>query len=182
MITAGKVGSPECRRSFIRSTGSGTGTVRMLENRRETRAPFRRRDRPSRRGFPSSRCMRGYCAIMLLLLLQLPACGWGGAGQVAITGKTVYAGMAIEEVQVLVLRLDGDRWKESASGRSGYHGSFIVKTNPGMIRLEARGEIFKDNKKIPLAGRVTALEVPSNIRRMDRIVIELAPVPDEPGG
>jgi hypothetical protein len=124
----------------------------------------------------------GFTAIMVLLLFQLPACGWGGAGQVVITGKTVYAGMAIEEVQVLVLRLDGDRWKESASGRSGYHGSFIVKTNPGMIRLEARGEIFKDNKKIPLAGRVTALEVPSNIRRMDRIVIELAPVPDEAGG
>ena len=28
----------------------------------------------------------------------------------------------------------------------------------------------------PLAGRVTALEVPPGIRRMDRIVIELAPV------
>ena len=94
----------------------------------------------------------------------------------AISGKTVYAEMAIEEVRILVLRLDGDQWKESASGRSGYHGSFIVKTNPGTIRLEARGEIFKDNKKIPLAGRVTALEVPSGIRRMDRIVIELAPV------
>ncbi len=100
----------------------------------------------------------------------------------AITGKTVYAGMAIEEVQVRVLRLDGDQWKESASGRSGYHGSFIVKTDPGRIRLEGRGEIYKDNKKIPLAGRVTVLEVPSGIRRMDRIVIELAPVPDETGG
>lgn len=100
----------------------------------------------------------------------------------AITGKTVYAGMAIEEVQVRVLRLDGDHWKESASGRSGYHGAFIVKTNPGRIRLEARGEIFKDNKKIPLAGRVTALEVPSGIRRLDRIVVELFPVPDESGG
>lgn len=97
-----------------------------------------------------------------------------------ITGKTVYAGMAIEEVQVRVLRLDGDRWKESTSGRSGYHGSFIVKTNPGMIRLEARGEIFKNNKMIPLSGRVTILEVPSGIQRMDRIVIELAPVPDVP--
>lgn len=98
-----------------------------------------------------------------------------------ITGKTVYAGMAIEEVQVLVLRLDGDQWKESASGRSGYHGSFIVRTNPGMIRLEAKGEIFRDNKKIPLAGRITTLEVPSNIRRMNRVVIELAPAQEETG-
>ena len=121
----------------------------------------------------------GLSAIMVLLLFQLPACGWGGAGQVVLTGKTVYAGMAIEEVRVRVLRLDGDQWKESASGRSGYHGSFIVKTNPGTIRLEARGEIFRNNKKIPLAGRVTALEVPPGIRRMDRIVIELAPVPDK---
>ena len=118
----------------------------------------------------------GFCAIMVLLLFQLPACG--GAGQVAITGKTVYAGMAIEDVQVRVLRLEGDQWKESSSGRSGYHGAFIVKTNPGMIRLEANGEIFKDNKRIPLAGRITVLEVPSGVRRMDRIVIELAPVPD----
>lgn len=99
----------------------------------------------------------------------------------AITGKTVYAGMAIEEVQVLVLQWDGDHWKESASGRSGYHGSFIVKTNPGTVRLEAKGVIYKDNIRIPLAGRVTALEVPPGIRRMDRIVIELDPVPDEAG-
>ena len=124
----------------------------------------------------------GLSAIMVLLLLQLPACEWGGAGQVVLTGKTVYAGMAIEEVRVRVLRLDGDQWKESSAGRSGYHGSFIVETNPGTIRLEARGEIFRNNKKIPLAGRVNALEVPPGIRRMDRIVIELAPVPDEPGG
>jgi len=124
----------------------------------------------------------GFSAIMALLLFQLSACGCGDAGQVVITGKTVYEGMAIEEVRILVLRLDGDQWKESASGRSGYHGSFIVKTNPGMVRLEARGEIFKGNRKIPLAGRVTALEVPTGIRRMDRIVIELAPVPDEAGG
>ena len=122
----------------------------------------------------------GFSAIMVLLLFQLPACDWRGAGQVVITGKTVYAGMAIEEVQVRVLRLDGDHWKESSSGRSGYHGSFIVKTNPGMICLEASGEIFKNNKKILLAGRVTTLEVPSGIRRMDRIVIELAPVSDKP--
>jgi hypothetical protein len=147
----------------------------MPENRQETRVSLWRRGGPSRRGFPSTRWMRGSCAIIVLLLFQLPACGRGGAGQVVLTGKTVYAGMAIEEVQVWVLRLDGDRWKESASGRSGYHGSFIVKTNPGMIRLEAKGEIYKENKKIPLAGRVTALEVPSGIRRMDRIVIELAP-------
>ncbi|MDD5761037.1 MAG: hypothetical protein PHP88_00810 [bacterium] len=80
-----------------------------------------------------------------------------------------------------MLRLDGDQWKESASGRSGYHGSFIVKTNPGTIRLEARGEIFKNNKKVLLVGQVTALGVPSGIRRMDQIVIELAPVPGEAG-
>ncbi len=99
-----------------------------------------------------------------------------------ITGKTVYAGMAIEEVQVRVLRLDEGQWKESASARSGYHGSFIVKAKPGMIRLEARGEIFKNNKRIPLAGRITAPEFPSGIRRMERIVIELAPIPDESAG
>lgn len=122
----------------------------------------------------------GFSAILLLLLFQLPACGWGESGQVVLTGKTVYAGMAIEEVQIRVLRLDGNQWKESASVRSGYHGSFIVKTNPGRIRLDAKGEIFKNNKKIPLGGRVTTLEVPSDVRRIDRIVIDLAPVPDVP--
>ncbi|HWS15635.1 MAG TPA: hypothetical protein VN450_05515 [Candidatus Methylomirabilis sp.] len=120
----------------------------------------------------------GRCATIVLLLSWLTACGGGADGQVVITGKTVYQGMAIEEVQVRVLRLDGDQWKESASGRSGYHGSFIVRTDPGVIRLEASGEIFKENRRIPLAGRVTALEVPSGVRRMDRIVIELTPVPD----
>lgn len=30
-------------------------------------------------------------------MFQLSACGCGDAGQVVITGKTVYAGMAIEE-------------------------------------------------------------------------------------
>jgi len=119
-----------------------------------------------------------YALSAILALLLLPACDRGGAGQVAVTGKTVYAGMAIEEAHVRVLRQDGGQWKESASSRSGYHGSFIVKTNPGTIRLEARGEIFRNNRKIPLAGQVAALEVPSGIRRMDQVVIELAPVPD----
>ena len=123
-----------------------------------------------------------FSAIIVLLLFQLTACGGGEEEQVVITGKTVYAGMAIEEVQVRVFRLHEGQWKESASGRSGYHGLFIVKAKRGMIRLEARGEIFRNNKKIPLAGRITAPEVPSGIRRMDRIVIELAPVPDEAGG
>ena len=120
-----------------------------------------------------------FSGIIVLLLFQLTACGGGADGEVVITGKTVYAGMAIEEVQVRVLRLDEGRWKESASARSGYHGSFIVKAKPGMIRLEARGEIYRNNKKIPLAGRITAPEFPPGIRRMERIVIDLAPIPDE---
>jgi len=117
----------------------------------------------------------GFSAIIVLLLFLVAACGGGAEGKVVITGKTVYAGMAIEEVQVRVFRLDGGQWKEAGSGRSGSHGSFIVKAKQGMIRLEARGEIFRNNKKIPLAGRVTALEVPSGTRRMDRVVIDLAP-------
>lgn len=121
-------------------------------------------------------------AAIILLLLQMTACSGGAAAPVVITGKTVYQGMAIEEVRVRVLRLQGNEWEEFASVRSGYHGSFIVKTNPGMVRLEAKGEIYKDNRKIPLAGRIAVLEVSSGIRRVERVVIELAPVPEDPGG
>jgi Cd2+/Zn2+-exporting ATPase len=117
-------------------------------------------------------------AIVVFLVALFSACDRRTAGQVVLTGKTVYAGMAIEEVQIRVFRQDGSQWKESTSGRSSYHGSFLVKTKPGRIRLEARGEIYKDKKKIPLAGRVDLLEVPPDTPRVDRIVIELSPVPE----
>lgn len=99
-----------------------------------------------------------------------------------VAGKTAYRGMAIEGARIRVLRLNGAEWEESASGRSGYHGAFAVKAEPGLIRLEARGEIFMGGREIPLAGRVAVLEVPPGARRVDRVVVELAPVVDEPGG
>ena len=117
----------------------------------------------------------------VLLLVQAAACGRGG-DQVAIAGKTVYRGMAIEEVQLRVLRLDGGRWKECAAGRSGYHGSFVVRTDPGRVRLEASGEIIAGGKRFPLEGRVDMGEIPTDVRRIDRIVIELVQVNGGSGG
>lgn len=109
----------------------------------------------------------------VFLLLQSSACDSRGAGPVVVTGKTVYQGMAIEEVQVRVLRKDGGRWNETTSGRSGYHGSYQVRTESGTFRLEARGEIIAGGERISLEGRVDNLTIPPDVRRIDRIVIEL---------
>ena len=115
-------------------------------------------------------------AVILFFLFPLAACGGGAEPPVAITGKTVYRGMAIEGVRLRVLRLRGGEWGESASVRSGYHGSFVAKTSPGTIRLEAQGEIWDRGRKVLLAGGVDSLEIPTGIQRMDRVVIELVEV------
>jgi hypothetical protein len=95
---------------------------------------------------------------------------------VKVTGKTVYGNMAIEETEVRALRWDEGRWKEYAAAPSGYHGSFSLRVSPGRYRLEAKGEIFHGRRKVVLIGYVELPDIHPGIRRVDRVLIELAPV------
>ncbi len=114
-------------------------------------------------------------AVLLSGLILVAACERADPKHASITGKTVYAGMGIEEVPIRALRWNGDRWEEIAVGRSTYHGAFVLRVPPGTYRIEARGTIPMHRKNIPVAGGTDRIEVPPGIRRIDRVRIELSP-------
>ena len=116
--------------------------------------------------------------VLLAGLLPFPSCGKNGPDLVKIKGKTVYLDMAIEETAVRALRWEKGQWTESAATRSGYHGSFVLRVPPGRYRLEAKGEIPQGPGTIVLEGHAELPDIPSAAGPVDRILIELAPVPD----
>lgn len=113
---------------------------------------------------------------LIACLLLLPSCTKKGSDLVKITGKTVYGEMAIEETAVRALRWEEGRWAEYAETRSGYHGSFVLEVPPGRYRIEANGEIPRGPSMVALKGDTELLDILQGIRRVDRILIELAPV------
>jgi len=129
------------------------------------------------------RCPDRYLSVALFsFLCLLIACGRDNPDHASITGKVVYRNMGIEEVPIRALRWIEDRWVEYASGRSTYHGAFVFRVPPGTYRLEARGAIPEGRKEIPLTGGSERIEVLPGTRRIDRVLIELAPIRNgEPG-
>jgi len=129
------------------------------------------------------RCPVRFLSVALLLILcLLPACERDNPDHASITGKIVYREMGIEEMPIRALRWNGDRWVEYASGRSTYHGAFVFRVPPGTYRLVARGAIPAGRKELPLTGDSERIEVLPETRRIDRVLIELAPIRNgEPG-
>ena len=113
---------------------------------------------------------------LLACLVFTPSCAQGRPDLVEVTGKTVYWNMAIEDIRVRALRWHDGQWREYASSRSGYHGSFVVRVPPGRYRLEANGEIFLGVRKVVLEGYAELPDIRPATRRVDRVLIELAPV------
>ena len=94
-----------------------------------------------------------------------------------VSGKTVFRGMGIEGAEVAAWPL-----KPGAAGpvdrtRSGYHGSFLLHLPPGAYRLEARAVVPRGRDDQVLRGRLEPVAVPADARRVDRLVVELAPAP-----
>lgn len=124
-----------------------------------------------------SPAVRRRCLLLMISLL-ISACSGGKETRVTVSGKTAYGEMAIEEVSVRALVETESGWIEQAAVRSGYHGSFVVDLPPGRYRLEAKGRIFSFGTEIPLSGLLEPLEVPAGTKRVDRIRIDLLPVPE----
>lgn len=116
------------------------------------------------------------CLALLACLVFASSCAQDRPDLVKVTGKTVYRNMAIEETRVRALRWHDGQWREYASSRSGYHGSFVVRVPPGRYRLEANGEIFLGVRKVVLEGYAELPDIRPATRRIDRVLIELAPV------
>ncbi len=114
-------------------------------------------------------------AALLLVLLALGpwGCARPGDAPVAVAGKTAYRGMGIEGARVVAERMEAGRWVEADNTRSGYHGSFLLHLRPGTYRLAARAVIPDRGRTRLLTGRLGELTVPSGVRRVDRVVIEL---------
>ncbi len=118
-----------------------------------------------------------FVPFLLSCLFLLSACAKDEPVLVKITGKTVYGGMAIEEVEVRALRWEEGRWMERGASQSGYHGSFALSVPSGRYRLEANGVIPRGPENVALGGHVDLPETAPGDRRIDRVVIELFPVP-----
>lgn len=131
---------------------------------------------PMKPSFSFGPVARRTCLLLAISLL-LPACAGGKEPLVTVSGKTAYGEMAIEEVWVRALIQTESGWIEQAVVRSGYHGSFVVDLPPGRYRLEAKGRIFSYGTEIPLSGSLEPLEVPAGTKRIDRVRIELGPLP-----
>ena len=103
--------------------------------------------------------------LVRLLLAALLLCGCAGRGQpTSLTGKTVYRGMGVEQVQIVAAA--GGR--EVGRTRSGYHGSWRLSLPPGRYLLSATGRAGA----VALTGR---LEVEVAPGRRDQLLLELAP-------
>jgi hypothetical protein len=117
------------------------------------------------------------CLSLLACLAFAPSCSQDIPDLVKVTGKTVYQDMAIEEIRIRALRWNEGRWKEYAAARSGYHGSFVLRVPPGRYRLEAKGEIFHGRRKVVLEGYSELPDIRPGMRSVNRVLMELAPVP-----
>lgn len=117
-------------------------------------------------------------AAALLLLSCAPRTG----ADATVSGKTVYRGMGVEGVAIEVQRLESGGWVRDAAVRSGYHGSFVARLRPGRYRLSARtGLPAARGGTVWLLGTLEGLDVSPGTRRLDRLVVVLAP-PERPGG
>ena len=84
--------------------------------------------------------------------------------------------MGLEDVPIQVLRREDGEWVPHASAKSGYHGSFAVRLAPGRYTLRAHALLEIAGKpRVELAGELSDLEVPAGVKRVDRLLIRLAP-------
>ena len=111
-------------------------------------------------------------ALSAALILVLSACAGDREPAVTVSGKTVYHGMGMEEVEVRVSRWDGQGWAVHRSARSGYHGSFIVRLAPGRYRLEAETVLSSSRADDGTTIHGTA-EVSVVRARIDQLLVEL---------
>lgn len=142
----------------------------------------RRRPKGSPGPSPGGRPRLRRALALVLLLSVAGACGREAGRSAAVSGKTVYRGMAVEQVAVRAVRRSQGGEEEAGTARSGYHGSFVLRLPPGRYRIEASGTIPRGPGDVLLKGVVEDLEVPEGASRVDRVVVTLAPSADAPGG
>jgi hypothetical protein len=111
--------------------------------------------------------------VLVVLTALAGACGAPRGDTVVVSGKTVYRGMAVEEVQLEVFPAAPRGAEPVARGRSGYHGSFALRLAPGTYRVAARGSLPGPGGRDLILVASQALEVAPGEGRIDRWVVEL---------
>jgi hypothetical protein len=106
-----------------------------------------------------------------LILLFLVSCGQGNPAT-RVSGKVVYDGMGLEGAYMEFLDLDGEEGQAAILTRSGYHGSFTLELPEGRYTASATYNLRLDDREVKLSGE-TELVVPGDVKRVDRIVVEL---------
>ena len=126
----------------------------------------------------SSRLLLTTLSVILTLALTLPSCRPSPRTLVAVSGKTVYQGMALEGVNIAIYRWEKIAWNHYADTQSGYHGSFRFDVPAGKYNLVAKAALWSGSLKTQLEGRkIVKLEIDGPGERMDRVVIEMSKAP-----
>lgn len=116
--------------------------------------------------------IRALTFLATLLLAGIFSPHFVGAAETAIvSGKTAYNGMGVEDAEITA-----DDGRQMFRGKSGYHGSFILHLPEGTYELKA-------TLTLPGAGRigggVSSFAVPPGVPRLDKVTIEMQPLPGE---
>jgi hypothetical protein len=81
--------------------------------------------------------------------------------------------MAVEDVRLAALPVATPGGAAIAHGKSGYHGSFVLRLLPGHYRIEGRGGLpQRGGPDRVLTGHVV-IEVPDGAARIDRVILKL---------
>jgi NTE family protein len=118
--------------------------------------------------------MRGPGQLLLFLFLPVLLSGCGGSGEAHVSGSASWRGMGIEGVSLRATPVAADTSPgPSVSGRTTYHGAFLLSLPPGRWRIEARGEVPFGGGNAALSG-AAEVDVPPGASRVDRVRIVLA--------
>ncbi len=110
----------------------------------------------------------------LALLVVVAGCSPGSPRPAAVAGKVAYRGMGIEEVRLEVDRQGPAGWEPAGiTGRSGYHGSFLLHLPEGTWRIRAAARLPDGPGTRAVRGASPPVVVGPATRRIDRVVVRL---------
>jgi hypothetical protein len=108
---------------------------------------------------------------VILVVMVLAACRPSPRSLTAVSGKTIYRSMALEDVTIEVYRWQSLDKEPLIRTKSGYHGSFIFYLPEGRYRLLARKVVRLGSREVKMEGEIDILRVEGAGGRMDRLLV-----------
>ncbi len=110
----------------------------------------------------------------IVILVAVLGCDPSSPRPAAVAGKVAYRGMGIEEARLAADRRGPAGWEPAGiTGRSGYHGSFLLHLPAGTWRIRATADLADGPDTRTVRGATGPVTVGPDTRRIDRVVVEL---------